>query len=59
MAADDLVMQGARASTTMILTKLNRNNSVPTWKGLNIASMKQDPQLEASNQWSEVRANSF
>ena len=29
MAADDLATQGARASATMILTLLNRINSVP------------------------------
>ena len=29
MGADDPVTQGARASTTMILTKLKRDNSVP------------------------------
>ena len=29
MAADDLAMQEARASATMILTKLNRDYSVP------------------------------
>ena len=29
MAADDLVMQGARASATMISTMLNCINSVP------------------------------
>ena len=31
MGADVLVMQGAMASATMILTMLNRNNSVPAW----------------------------
>ena len=30
MAADVLVMQGAKASATMILTQVNRDNSVPT-----------------------------
>ena len=29
-AADDLARQGARVSTTMVLTMLNRINSVPT-----------------------------
>ena len=34
MDADSLAMQGARASATMILTMLNRINSVPTRLGL-------------------------
>ena len=29
MGADDLTTQGARALATMIMTKLNRDNSVP------------------------------
>ena len=29
MGADDLANQGAKASATMILTQLNRDNSVP------------------------------
>ena len=35
MAADDLVMQGARSSTAMILTQLNHDNSVPAHSGFN------------------------
>ena len=34
IAADDLVVQGARASATIMLNLLNRDNSVPTPKGL-------------------------
>ena len=34
MAADDLAMQGARASTAIILTLLNWNNSVLVHLGL-------------------------
>ena len=35
MAVDVLATQGARASATMILTCLNRDNSVPARLGLN------------------------
>ena len=34
MGADVLAMLGARASATLIFTKLNRINSVPTQQGL-------------------------
>ena len=34
MAGDDLATQGARASTTMMFTMLNRINSVPARSGL-------------------------
>ena len=34
MGADVLATQGARASGTMIITKFNRNNSVPVRWGL-------------------------
>ena len=34
MAADILATQGARASAAMILTELNRDNSVPARWGL-------------------------
>ena len=33
MGADVLATQGATASATMILAMLNRNNSVPRFKG--------------------------
>ena len=33
MVADVLATQGTRASATMILTKLNRDNSVPAREG--------------------------
>ena len=35
IGADVLATQGARASAKMILTKLNRDNSVPERKELN------------------------
>ena len=34
MAGDDLATQGAKSLATMILTKLNKENSVPTRAGL-------------------------
>ena len=34
MAADDLAMQGARESATMIPSVMDRNNLVPARKGL-------------------------
>ena len=40
MGAHVLATQGARASATMILTTLNRNNSIPGAKGLNIIPLQ-------------------
>ena len=34
IVADDLTTQGARASVAMILTYLNKDNSVPVYEGL-------------------------
>ena len=34
MGAEVLAMQGARASATMLLVMLNRNNSIPACGGL-------------------------
>ena len=52
IAAVDLVMQGARASATMLLTQLNWDNSIPAPQGLTCHDLTTQ-EFESVFQWTD------
>ena len=67
MGADDLAIQGARASAAIILIMLNRINSVPVRSGLNMKYTNYNhlrwftkfERRSCQKQWSEGPYNGF